>query len=161
MYGYLFRLQKITINGTTSPYKNIFKNLNYGASMFKMYTHPLCRCRQPWGNGSLPAVTVQQWYVFTCCIHTLHIYIYYMYKLLYCESPCTQANWEKKVLALFTSTSLETGYAGYHVHFSYVAWVYKATLQKLSLRILQELTLSARFSVTSSVYLLLLKIRHL
>ena len=98
--------------------------------MFKMYTHPLCRCRQPWGNGSLPAVTVQQWYVFTCCIHTLHIYIYYMYKLLYCESPCTQANWEKKVLALFTS--LETGYAGYHVHFSYVAWIYKATLQAIS-----------------------------
>ena len=78
------------------PIKIFFKNLNYGASMFKMYTHPLCRCRQPWGNGSLPAVTVQQWYVFTCCIHTLHIYIYYMYKLLYCESPCTQANWKKK-----------------------------------------------------------------
>ena len=53
-----------------------------------------------------------------------------MYKLLYCESPCTQANWEKKILGLFTS--LETGYAGYHVHFSYVAWIYKATLQAIS-----------------------------
>ena len=53
-----------------------------------------------------------------------------MYKLLYCELPCTQANWEKKALALFTS--LETGYAGYHVHFSYVAWIYKATLQAIS-----------------------------
>lgn len=60
------------------PIKIFFKNLNYGASMFKMQTHPLCRCRQPWGNGSLPAVTVQQWYVFTCCIHTLHIYILYV-----------------------------------------------------------------------------------
>ena len=56
-----------------------------------------------------------------------------MYKLLCCESPCTQANWEKEALALFTS--LETGYAGCHVHVDtkdhFLLWCldYKATLQ--------------------------------
>ena len=111
-----------------------------------------------------------------CCIRTL-----YIYKLLCCESPCTQANWEKEALTLFAS--LETGYAGCHVHvdtkttFSCGAWIIRppcklplfknfagtdtfckifhhiCTLQycvsSLCLRILQELTLSARFSITS------------
>lgn len=74
----------------------------------------------------------QQWYVFTL-LHTYIVYILYMYKLLCCESPCTQANWEKKALALFTS--LETGYTGCHVHVDtkdhFLLWYldYKATLQ--------------------------------
>ena len=67
------------------------------------------------------------------CIYLLYTYITYIY-IIYVQAFILRVALYPDQLeeerALFTS--LETGYAGYHVHFSYVAWIYKATLQAIS-----------------------------
>ena len=42
--------------------------------MFKIQTHPLCRCLQPWEIEVYQLHLFQQWYVFTL-LHTYIVYI--------------------------------------------------------------------------------------